>query len=119
MPDDVIGPDRLALVVTVPAVRFAAVPVAFVSTTLAGVPSAGLAPKLVRLDAVTPDASVVPVMLAAATLPAATAVLQENPVPLVHKRALADVLQDGTESATPAGVVDVIEPRSLFVPNGT
>ncbi len=37
-----IGPVRLALVVTVPAVRFAAVPVAFVSTTADGVPRFGV-----------------------------------------------------------------------------
>ena len=58
--------ERLPALVAVPAVRLAAVPVRFVATPEAGVPSAGEAPKLVRLDAVTPLASVDPVKLPAA-----------------------------------------------------
>jgi len=40
-PVDVICPVKLALVVTLPAVSPAAVPVKFVATPLAGVPNAG------------------------------------------------------------------------------
>ena len=42
LPELVTSPVKFALVVTVPAVRFAAVPVRFVATPLIGVPSAGV-----------------------------------------------------------------------------
>ena len=42
MPDEVIGPVRLALVVTLPAVNPEAVPVRLVATPEAGVPNAGV-----------------------------------------------------------------------------
>ena len=42
LPVEVIAPVRLALVVTLPAVRPAAVPVMFVPTSAEGVPSAGV-----------------------------------------------------------------------------
>ena len=41
-PDDEIGPERLALVVTFPAVRLAAVPEIFVPTSTVGVPKLGV-----------------------------------------------------------------------------
>jgi hypothetical protein len=67
-PLEVTSPVRFAFVVTCPAVKLAAVPVIFVATPEAGVPSAIEAPKLVRDEAVTPDAKVVPVNVPAAAL---------------------------------------------------
>lgn len=74
-----------------------------------GVTMVGELPKDVSEEAVTPEAIVVPVIEAAG---AAMAVLQENPVEVVHIKALAVVLQEGT--AWPDGVVAVSAPSRVL-----
>ena len=61
LPTDVIGPVRFAFVVTVPAVSPEAVPVKFVATPEAGVPSAGVT----RVGEVANTTSPLPVVVAA------------------------------------------------------
>jgi hypothetical protein len=74
-----------------------------------GVTMVGELPKDVSEEAVTPEARVLPVIEAAG---AAMAVLQENPVEVVHIKALAVVLQEGT--AWPDGVVAVNAPSRVL-----
>jgi len=63
LPVEVTWPVKLALVVTLPAVRLAAVPVAFVSTTDAGVPKVGVISvgELANTSAPVPVSSVIAV----------------------------------------------------------
>ena len=67
-PEDVIGPVRLAFVVTVPAVRPAAVPVILVPTKALGVPNAGVT-KVGELARTTDPEPVVAAADAAVTSP--------------------------------------------------
>ena len=104
-------------VVAIPAVKLAAVPVAFVSTIELGVPPAPL--KVTNAPAFpTATASAVatfapkPVSPPNAIEAAVMDVLQLKPVPLVQLSALPAVLHDGT--AKPLGVVAVNAPRSWF-----
>jgi hypothetical protein len=65
------------------------------------------------IDVALPDDVMTPVRFAfVVTVDAATAVLQPNPVPLVHFNALPDVLHDGTACAV--GATAVNEPSTLF-----
>jgi hypothetical protein len=68
---------------------------------------AAIVPTLVNDEAVTAEASVDPVSDPAG---AAIAVLQPNPVPLVHIKALAVVEQDGT--VCPVGATAVNDPKT-------
>lgn len=102
LPEDVIGPVKLALVVTLPAVKPDAVPVQFVKTPLAGVPSAGATKVL--LESVSVPANVASVPLTAGRVRVVVAVCARVVLnaPVVAKspaRASAPVV---TVSAVPA-----------------
>jgi hypothetical protein len=94
LPDDVIGPVRLALVVTFPAVKPEAVPVRLVATPEAGVPKAGVTKVGEVANTTLPDPVVVPHVLVPVPLPVNTVPLVGvlAPVPSLVSRATIAVV---------------------------
>lgn len=142
LPLEVIAPVRLAFVVTFPAVRLEAVPVRPVPAPVNEVddkaPVDGLKVSFVEvvfcgrfpvfavthvgnIVAFVDVSSVIAVFVAFVAVVevvdelATMEELQANPVPLVHCKALEEVLHDGT--LCPVGATAVREPRSWFADN--
>ena len=104
MPVEVTAPVRLALVVTLPAVRPAAVPVMFVPINALGVPSAGVTSVGLVDNTVEP----VPVLVVTPVPPLATGNVPVTPEPNGKPVALVNATDVGVpkRGVTSVGLVD-------------
>jgi len=90
-------------------------PLAFNPAAVSVPVTVGLAPKDVRLDAVTDEANVVPVNPLAGIAAAVIEVLHPNPVLVVHFSALPEVEHEPTANAVGDALPDVELPVTVFV----